>query len=1175
MANLEDHRRFVIHIINNRKEIDEKNITELNNYLLNNRLSLKDLNDKDFDILCFALDKRISFSLLKFIIQQCPYETYNYTFYFTNRYRQYCGRYKHEIRNHIYYGVPLFMAIQNGNFEVAKFLIREKKADINYTTKEDDNIITFIYNNNFSFSEKELNFIIRKGFYAKGFPKELIDNLLLNDYNDKVLQTIFELYFMDNHFILHMILLSQRRVVLTDTDLDLLIQKEKSKIVVDDVSYSNALKSNNLKYLTYLLNYDCRPRERIIDTIHKLDLWSYADRFHEYEDRLDFIRAMVGLQIYSSQRSNLEELFWQADHDKDIGFTMGLVLNGLYRRTHIDIYGPRFENFLLASSKVDSLTFMNANLSEIMSDSKDRFIFEKIRRKNDEEFIKRMKRRIERTKNPVSKKSLIIYLNEILEIENPLSVTLFKHRDSSFLSLLINIAIKVQRYDVVQFLLQNHEVSHKININVPDRNGEYPLTTALTMAKSDKKAIDILQYLIDHMEKSEKNHFTLRQALSLLTIALTTKKYMAIKYLLKQLEKLMGNEAFGDDSNLDPVYQKMYRRYCQNLSSSLIIHPSLQFNQNTTLSERYQKNDALSSNNIDNENYDNKSNSDKGNDDKGNKDKDNNGDNNDKKKNLIHPIISSNISGVKKKKNKKKTNNYQDSTNDKKRTEYPKYYNFSGIVFAYLFGGKDNLKLLLGKGWFVNELDEYGYGILHFIVLKEDIDLIQDIMNHTDLIVSYRGNDLNRGHSALDIAMNCCGKDMVLLLLRSPALIVNQTENECEIPLFILIKSELFSIEDKIEMVRILLDRGSEVDVIDSQGRSVLAYAIQTGSLPLVQSILDHGADANFIDENKVSPLNYAIQTQSESIVGLLLDHGADVNFIDFFEWSPLAYAITEAYFPVVKLLVDHGADANYRVVIDDESKEAPVEECLFVYAVDQYEFRIVQYLLEHGGVEYDFTNRENLCHLMPKVFSGVKKGLFPYLLKNYIKVEDLPLEAVEDLVFHGHLDELMLLLEHGFDINKRNDDGSTLLSNSIVKNDFKIMDLLLEKGASLQPLNENIELIRFVILPENQGDKFKLFAVLEKLIEHGLDVNASDKDGETLLIYSVIRPDIDFIQFFLEHGADPCYVNRREGQQAPRSVEQYNEEYHLGDPTGVYRQIQDLLNRYCEKKKCQRRQQK
>ncbi|KAL6591661.1 ankyrin repeat-containing domain protein, partial [Neocallimastix sp. 'constans'] len=534
---------------------------------------------------------------------------------------------------------------------------------------------------------------------------------------------------------------------------------------------------------------------------------------------------------------------------------------------------------------------MNANLSEIMSDSKDRFIFEKIRRKNDEEFIKRMKRRIERTKNPVSKKSLIIYLNEILEIENPLSVTLFKHRDSSFLSLLINIAIKVQRYDVVQFLLQNHEVSHKININVPDRNGEYPLTTALTMAKSDKKAIDILQYLIDHMEKSEKNHFTLRQALSLLTIALTTKKYMAIKYLLKQLEKLMGNEAFGDDSNLDP------------------------------------------------------------------------------KKNLIHPIISSNISGVKKKKNKKKTNNYQDSTNDKKRTEYPKYYNFSGIVFAYLFGGKDNLKLLLGKGWFVNELDEYGYGILHFIVLKEDIDLIQDIMNHTDLIVSYRGNDLNRGHSALDIAMNCCGKDMVLLLLRSPALIVNQTENECEIPLFILIKSELFSIEDKIEMVRILLDRGSEVDVIDSQGRSVLAYAIQTGSLPLVQSILDHGADANFIDENKVSPLNYAIQTQSESIVGLLLDHGADVNFIDFFEWSPLAYAITEAYFPVVKLLVDHGADANYRVVIDDESKEAPVEECLFVYAVDQYEFRIVQYLLEHGGVEYDFTNRENLCHLMPKVF--------------------------------------------------------------------------------------------------------------------------------------------------------------------------------------------------------------
>lgn len=85
-------------------------------------------------------------------------------------------------------------------------------------------------------------------------------------------------------------------------------------------------------------------------------------------------------------------------------------------------------------------------------------------------------------------------------------------------------------------------------------------------------------------------------------------------------------------------------------------------------------------------------------------------------------------------------------------------------------------------------------------------------------------------------------------------------------------------INDKESIVKLLLERRSDVNARAQQQEDALHLAVKCGQANIVRRILDAGADINSMDECGQTVLCKAIINGDEDMVRLLLDCGANVN---------------------------------------------------------------------------------------------------------------------------------------------------------------------------------------------------------------------------------------------------------------------------------------------------------
>ncbi|ORY20069.1 hypothetical protein LY90DRAFT_161927 [Neocallimastix californiae] len=109
----------------------DNDINEFRQFIRNNNLQIKDLNNENFDILVFSIENDASINIIEYIICKCKYKTLNYI---VNEYPEYKRK------------TPLLSAIGRSNFKVANYLI-EYGADINYIVNDERKQILNIYKN--------------------------------------------------------------------------------------------------------------------------------------------------------------------------------------------------------------------------------------------------------------------------------------------------------------------------------------------------------------------------------------------------------------------------------------------------------------------------------------------------------------------------------------------------------------------------------------------------------------------------------------------------------------------------------------------------------------------------------------------------------------------------------------------------------------------------------------------------------------------------------------------------------------------------------------------------------------------------------------------------------------------------------------------------------------------
>ena len=90
-----------------------------------------------------------------------------------------------------------------------------------------------------------------------------------------------------------------------------------------------------------------------------------------------------------------------------------------------------------------------------------------------------------------------------------------------------------------------------------------------------------------------------------------------------------------------------------------------------------------------------------------------------------------------------------------------------------------------------------------------------------------------------------------------------------------------------------------------------LYTASKNGQLDIVRSLLDVGSDVNTVYRNRMTALHAASQKGELEVAKLLIERGAYVDSRSRAAWTALHYALRERHLEVARLLLDHGANVN------------------------------------------------------------------------------------------------------------------------------------------------------------------------------------------------------------------------------------------------------------------------
>lgn len=303
------------------------------------------------------------------------------------------------------------------------------------------------------------------------------------------------------------------------------------------------------------------------------------------------------------------------------------------------------------------------------------------------------------------------------------------------------------------------------------------------------------------------------------------------------------------------------------------------------------------------------------------------------------------------------------------------------------------------------------------------------------------------------------------------------------------------------ECVTQLLGANAKVDTTDDRGQTALMWAAAAGHTGIVASLIEAGADLEKASRSGFTALFFASRNGQIETAKKLIEAGVDVDAVikprntsgrnPRGRMSALMFAVESGHFELALILVANGADPN-----DQRSEYAPLHALSWVRrarkgdgvdgdpeprgsgSVTALEF--VRRLVA-AGADVDLQlqrgkgGRAQLTH----------KGCTPFLMA--AKTADLPY--------------LKTLIAIGADPMITNADGTTAL--------------LAASGIGVKSL-----------VDEDPGTEPEVIAAVDYLLSLGLNINAVDQNGETVMHGAAYRNYPNEVRFLYERGADPSVWN-------------------------------------------------
>ncbi|KAK1840600.1 Ankyrin repeat domain-containing protein 50-like protein 3 [Colletotrichum chrysophilum] len=362
----------------------------------------------------------------------------------------------------------------------------------------------------------------------------------------------------------------------------------------------------------------------------------------------------------------------------------------------------------------------------------------------------------------------------------------------------------------------------------------------------------------------------------------------------------------------------------------------------------------------------------------------------------------------------------------------------------------------------------------------------------------YQSRDgLNSVHLA---ALN--GHDEVLLrLLPSDNDALNSRDNAGRTPLI------WGSSEGHDNIVRMLLDKGADVNAQGGRYGNALQAASFKGHDKIVQMLLDKDADVNAQGGDYVNALYIASEEGHDDIVQMLLNKGADVNAHGGEYGNALQAASQGGHNNIVQMLLDKGADVNARGGVYGNALQA---------ASEGGHDNIVQMLLDKGadvnaqGGEYGNAlqaaserGHDNIVQMLLDKGADVNAHGGEY---------GNALQAASE---RGHDNIVRMLLDKGADVNAQGGRYGNALQATSQGGHNNIVQMLLDKGADVNARGGEYGNALYIASEKGHDD------IVQMLLDKGADVNAQGGEYGNALQAASERGHDNIVQMLLDKGAD------------------------------------------------------
>lgn len=341
---------------------------------------------------------------------------------------------------------------------------------------------------------------------------------------------------------------------------------------------------------------------------------------------------------------------------------------------------------------------------------------------------------------------------------------------------------------------------------------------------------------------------------------------------------------------------------------------------------------------------------------------------------------------------------------------------------------------------------------------------------------------------------------------------VNAVNSNGESALFSAVKA------DSPEIIQLLVENGIITDTRsnltrDHLGNTPLHYAVKWNSLNAAQSIISLGFDVNSQNLSGKTALSDSARSGKIEMTQLLIQFGANVNSADISGKTALIDSIQSGNEEMISLLLQNGANPQIQEM---NGRNAYHEAALTANT------KVIELIRNAGG---NPLSRDSFGDSPFSLVLKFDESVIKAVLGSNIYIVDSDGNTPVHIAVEKNVNPatLTMLIDMGFPVSQRNGKGMTPLYNAVSKNQKKLALTLLERGAD--PFiatingdsaltnafkNGNIEILDAIVKynarkTDTKGDSILHYASrianvqqVKHLLESGLERNVTNLSGET-----------------------------------------------------------------------------